>query len=95
MTLCLVLHELPEGGPEAIEAAIWELSESHCMLKGGMLVDTSVSPRYLLSHLRGALTRAGLEGKLLVTHVTEDVHLWGMDPDVESWVLGSLKTKAE
>ncbi len=95
MTLCLVLHELPEGGAEAMEASIWELSESHCMLKGGMLVDTSVSPSYLHSHLRRALTRAGLEGKLLVTHVTQDLHMSGMDPDVAGWIQGSLKAAAE
>ena len=95
MTLCLVLHELPEGGAEAVEASIWELSESHCMLRGGMLVDTSVSPKYLLSHLRGALKRAGRDGKLLVTQVTQDVHMSGMDPDVANWVEASHKAAAE
>ncbi|MBP0444026.1 hypothetical protein J8J14_04480 [Roseomonas sp. SSH11] len=95
MTLCLVLHDLPEGGAEAMEASIWELSESHCMVKGAMLVDTSVSPKYLLSHIRGALSRAGLEGKLLVTHVTTDVHMSGLDRDIEGWIQGSLKANAD
>ncbi|WP_338662836.1 hypothetical protein VQH23_22165 [Pararoseomonas sp. SCSIO 73927] len=94
MTLCLVLHELPEGGPEALEAAVWELSESHMMLGGGMLVETSVSARYLLTHLDGALLRAGLEGRLLVSEVVDGVHSTGLGPDAEAWVRGVLEGAA-
>ena len=94
MTLCLVLHELPEGGPEALEAAVWELSESHMMLGGGMLVETSVSARYLLRHLSRALARDGLEGRLLVSEVTEELHSAGLGPDAEGWIRDVLAQAA-
>ncbi|HEY8613345.1 MAG TPA: hypothetical protein VIL69_18935 [Roseomonas sp.] len=95
MTLCLVLHELPAGGVEVMEASIWELSESHCMLGGGMLVDTSVSPGYLLSHIHGALTRAGMEGKLVVSQAAAELHMSGLEPDVAAWIRGSLQASGD
>jgi len=95
MTLCIALFELPEGGLEALEASVWELSESHCMLANAMLVQTSVSPRYLHSHIVRALRRAGLEGSLLVTAVTSELHIAGMDPAVALWVEEGLAAQAE
>ncbi|MCR0982474.1 hypothetical protein [Roseomonas populi] len=94
MTLCLVLHELPEGGAETLEAAIWELSESHFTLTGGMLVETSVSAGYLLSHLNMALRRAALEGPLLVSEVQDALHMSGLGPAVKDWVRGALEQAA-
>ncbi|MBP0494775.1 hypothetical protein [Roseomonas indoligenes] len=94
MTLCLVLHELPEGGPETLEAAVWELSESHMMLGGGMLVETSVSARYLLAHLDRALRRATQQGSLVVTEVTDELYAAGLGPDAADWVRGVLEQAA-
>ena len=91
MTLCMVLHELPEGGAEALEAAVWELSESHMVLGSGMLVDTSISAAYLLSHLRRTLRRAELEGPLLVSEVQDTLHMVGLDPAAEDWVREALE----
>ncbi|MBB5694011.1 hypothetical protein [Muricoccus pecuniae] len=95
MPLCLVLHDLPPGGTEVLEAAVWELSESHSMFGCGMLVDTSVSAGYLLSHLRGALIRAGLAGRLIIAPATSQLRSWGVEPEVEAWIAESLCETAE
>ncbi len=90
MPLCLEVHELAPGGAEALEAAVWEVSESHCILAGTMLVDTSVSPAYLLSHLRRALEREDLSGSLLVAEVGDGLHSAGLDPAIQEWLQASL-----
>jgi hypothetical protein len=96
MALSLVLYELPPAGVEAMQAATWELSESHWMLGGGMLVATSVSPSYLLSHLRQAVRRAGADGMLLVTRVTTSLEMDGVDDAIRGWIASHLEvTSAE
>ena len=86
MPLNLILHDLPPEGIEAMEAAVWELSESHWTLAGGMLVATGVSPSYLLTHLRRALLRAGIEGAILVTRCDGALHMAGVDDAARAWV---------
>lgn len=95
MTLCLVLHELPAGGEEAVEASVWQLSESHWSLPGAMLVETDVSSRYLLAHLRHALGRKGLEGQLLVTTLDSELHTAGLDPGILAWIQCGQRAVAE
>jgi hypothetical protein len=95
LALCLVLHELPAGGEEAIEASLWQLSESHWGLPGAMLVETGVSARYLLSYLRQALAREGIEGRLLVTSLAGQVHTTGLDTAIPAWIQASQCALAE
>ncbi|MFH5925776.1 hypothetical protein [Roseomonas xinghualingensis] len=91
MALCVVLHDLPPAGMDAMQAAVWEVSESHWMLSGGMLVATSVSPSYLLSHLRQAVRRIGLEGTLIVNRVTTEPEMAWVDDAARSWVASHLE----
>ncbi|WP_458096743.1 hypothetical protein [Roseomonas sp. WA12] len=89
------MHELPAGGEEAIEASLWQLSESHWGLPGAMLVETGVSPSYLLSYLRQALAREGIEGRLLVTSFAGQVHTTGLDTGILAWIQASQSALAE
>ena len=87
MSLCLVLHDLPSGGAEVLESAIWEVSESHWLHTGdALLVATEVSVPYLASHLRGALRRSGMAGSLMVLRVGPDVVSDGLSESARSWV---------
>ena len=91
MALCVVVHDLPAAGVDAMQAAVWEVSESHWMLAGGMLVATSVSPSYLLSHLRQAVRRMELEGTLIVTRVTAELETAGVDDAARAWIASHLE----
>ncbi|UFN51104.1 hypothetical protein LPC08_11090 [Roseomonas sp. OT10] len=83
----MVLFDLPEGGAEAIEAAVWELSESHWMpMAHAMFVSCSVSASYLSSHLNAALRRAGLEGPTLVARVDSPVANAAVPPEAIRWL---------
>ncbi|WP_426957420.1 hypothetical protein [Muricoccus radiodurans] len=86
MPLCLVVHDLAQPGAEVLEAAVWELSESHWMVGTSMAVATGVSPEYLADHLRRALRRAGLDGMLLAVGLTGDMALDGLPGEGRRWM---------
>jgi hypothetical protein len=94
MALCLVVHDLPPAGTEALEAAVWELSESHWVLGTSLLVATGVSPRYLTNHLQRALDQAGVDGTLLATRLSDDFTLEGAQEGGRDWVREHLSTNA-
>ena len=94
MPLLLVIHDLTPEGAEAVEASLWDLSESHWVLPGGMLVATGVSPGYLLSHLRRAVSRAGAEGALIVSEATGALHLDGLTAEARDWIEENLEPPA-
>lgn len=87
MSLCLVLHDLPPGGSEVLEAAIWEVSESHWLpTADALLVATEVSLGYLASHLRQALRRHGLEGPIVVLRTGSEVVSDGLPASAAAWL---------
>lgn len=89
MPLLLVAHDQPPDGAAALEDAVWQLAESHMALPGSLLVESAVSARYLLEHLRGAMHRAGLSGPLLITPVVSAV--WeGLSSEAEDWIRNRL-----
>lgn len=89
MPLLLVAHDQAPDGAATLEDAVWQLAESHLTFPGSLLVESAVSPRYLVDHLRGAMRRAGLEGALLVT-MLEDPTLDGLSPEAEDWIRARL-----
>ncbi|WBV41761.1 hypothetical protein [Pseudoroseomonas cervicalis] len=85
MPLLLVAHDQPPAGAATLEDAVWQLAESHMTLPGSLLVESAVSARYLVEHLRGAMQRAGLGGALLVTPLREPS--WdGLSSEAEEWI---------
>lgn len=89
MPLLLIAHDQAADGALALEDAVWQLAESHLTLPGSILVETAVSPRYLVEHLRGAMRRGGLEGSLLITPVTAPA--WdGFSAEAEEWIRARL-----
>ena len=87
MSLCLVLHDLPAGGTEILEAAIWEVSESHWLpTPDALLVATEVSVGYLASHLRQALRRHGLEGPMVVLRTGPEMVADGLPDRAAAWL---------
>jgi len=87
MPLCLVLHDLPSGGAEVLEAAIWEVSESHWVVAANTLfVSSDVSVNYLSDHLRGALRRSGMQGWIMVLQAASDVVSAGLGEDAQAWL---------
>ncbi|HWL83634.1 MAG TPA: hypothetical protein VNR89_21990 [Roseomonas sp.] len=85
MPLLLVAHDQAPDGTAALEDAVWQLAESHLVLSGSLIVESPVSPKYLLEHLRGALRRGGRSGALLVTPLT--AASWdGLSADAEEWI---------
>ena len=87
MHLCLVLFDLPPGGAEAIEASVWELSESHWMpMPNAMFVACSVSPGYLASHLDSAAERAGMKGSIIVLRAEGAVPNALVPPEAANWL---------
>jgi hypothetical protein len=89
MALLLVAHDQASEGAQALEDAVWQLAESHLALPGSLLIESPVSARYLADHLRSTLRRAGLEGALLVTALTQPI--WsGLSPEAEEWITARL-----
>ncbi len=87
MSLCLVLHDLPPGGSEILEAAIWEVSDSHWLpTADALLVSTGVSVGYLASHLRQALRRHGVEGSIVVLRTDSEVVSDGLPASAAAWL---------
>lgn len=103
MTLSLVLHR-PEVGPlnampdpeagaaamrAAVRDAVWEVADAHWVLgHDAMLVSTDLSPTYLLSHFKRALTHRGFTeaGLLLVTTVGPKAAWTGLPAEAEGWL---------
>lgn len=85
MPLLLVAHDQAPDGAAALEDAVWQLAESHLVLPGSLLVESPVSARYLLDHLRGALRRVGKQGALLVMPV-QSADWDGLSADAEEWI---------
>ncbi|MXP61951.1 hypothetical protein E0493_01125 [Roseomonas sp. M0104] len=81
----LVAHDQAPDGAAALEDAVWQLAESHLVLPGSLVVESPVSPKYLLEHLRGALRRMGRDGALLIVPLT--TASWaGLSTDAEEWI---------
>lgn len=89
MPLLLVAHDQSPDGALALEDAVWQLAESHLTLPGSLLVESAVSARYLVEHLRGAMRRAGLDGALLVTPVTT-ANWDGLSAEAGEWLRARL-----
>ncbi len=90
MTLLLVVHDQGPAITEALEGAVWELSESHWLLGSSLIVSTSVSAAYLSRHLRQALDRAALSAGVLVTTLAAETALDGLPEEGRAWLERTL-----
>ena len=87
MPLCLVLHDLPSAGIEAVQAALWEVSDSHWSpTSGSFAVSTGVSVPYLCSHLERALGRAGVDGAIMVIEAGAHAAACGVPENGMAWI---------
>ena len=87
MPLCLVLHDLPAGGTEVLEAAIWEVSESHWTpMANALLVSSDLSVDYISSHRTRALRREHVNGTVLAMRADSREVAEGVAPEAVSWL---------
>lgn len=89
MALLLVAHDQTGEAAQTLEDAVWQLAESHLALPGALLLESPVSPRYLLDHLRGTLRRAGRDGILLVSPL-QGACCAGLSAEAEEWLCARM-----
>ncbi len=96
MPLCFVMHDLPPAGVEALQAALWEVAESHWNpTPGCFAVATGLSVGYLGSHLAGAMRRAGAEGPMLVVEAGGAVSTRNLSEAGASWLRERIEEYSE
>jgi hypothetical protein len=95
MKLVLLLHRADRGAAEAaarraaIEAAIWEVAESHwAVSEEAVVLACDLSADYLLRHFRRALAEAGLDGTgwLLLAPLRGPPRGHGLPRDIAAWL---------
>lgn len=105
MTLSIVIHR-PESDPagdppadqaeamrQAVRDAVWEIADAHWAIgSDAILVSTDLSPAYMVSHFRRALSRRGFDrtGHLLVTSVGPKAAWSDLPDEADDWLKETL-----
>jgi hypothetical protein len=92
--LSLVIHDLAPESPalRAMVEAIYQIAPEHWpVTDAAVLVETDVSPAYLLDHLERELALRGARaGRLLVTPVGAKAAWSGLPTEGETWLRDKL-----